>query len=353
VRRLASPASGFDADMPKPRPPFLHRQVTQHGRAVWYVRRGKGKRVRLPDEYGTDEFWSAYHAAIAGDVIKTKPMAKTGTLHWLFDRYRESSNWKELSMTTRRARENIFRKVLKDAGDAPFAQIRRADILQGRERRSEHPFAANDFLKAIRGLFGWAVEAQHVENDPTAGVKMIGKEGEGFPTWTEEQIAQFRAFWPIGSRERIAMEVLLHTGLRRGDAARFGRQHVRGNIMSIVTEKRKMLVQVTVLPELLEVIAATPANGLTFITAQNGRPMTKESFGNWFRDICNAAGVTGSAHGLRKAAAVRLAMAGATVPELNAIFGWKGSRMAMKYIEAADRLRLAQSGMNRLMMAEA
>jgi len=47
------------ANMPHPRPPFLHRQITRHGRAVWYVRVAKGKRIRLRAEYGSPEFWAA------------------------------------------------------------------------------------------------------------------------------------------------------------------------------------------------------------------------------------------------------------------------------------------------------
>jgi hypothetical protein len=33
-------------DMPRPRPPYLSREVTRHGKPVWYVRRD-GKRIRL------------------------------------------------------------------------------------------------------------------------------------------------------------------------------------------------------------------------------------------------------------------------------------------------------------------
>jgi hypothetical protein len=39
---------------------------------------------------------------------------------------------------------------------------------------------------------------------------------------------------------------------------------------------------------------------------------------------------------------------GATVHELNAIFGWTGTKMALRYTEAMDRKRLAAAGMARL-----
>ena len=63
-----------------------------------------------------------------------------------------------------------------------------------------------------------------------------------------------------------------------------------------------------------------------------------------FRAACNAAGVQKSAHGLRKIAATRAAEAGATVAELEAMFGWSGGGMASLYTKTADRRRLALRG---------
>ena len=70
--------------------------------------------------------------------------------------------------------------------------------------------------------------------------------------------------------------------------------------------------------------------------------------GNLFRKACRAAGIYKSAHGLRKAAATRAANSGATVAELEAIFGWEGGRMASHYTKNADRERLAAGAMSKL-----
>ena len=136
---------------------------------------------------------------------------------------------------------------------------------------------------------------------------------------------------------------MLYTGLRRGDAVRLGRQHVRDGIASIKTEKSGFTVTVTlpILDVLAGTLAAGPCGDLTFIAGENGHPLTKESFGNLFRDACRAAGVPGSAHGVRKIAATRSANAGATVAQLEAIFGWQGGTMAALYTREADRRRLA------------
>src|SRR5215475_15973719 len=106
--------------------------------------------------------------------------------------------------------------------------------------------------------------------------------------------------------------------------------------------------RIPILPTLDEILQAGPCADLAFICGENGRPLTKESFGNLFRDACNAAGVSKSAHGVRKIGATRAAENGATVAELEAIFGWSGGGMASLYTRAADRARLAKGAMSKL-----
>jgi integrase len=198
----------------------------------------------------------------------------------------------------------------------------------------------------MRGLFEWAKEAQHVRQDPTAGVKAPPRpKTQGVPSWNEDDIARFEARWPIGTRQRVWLDVLCFTGGRRGDAAVLGRQHVRpGNVLTWRTEKGGEEIEVTIpiLPVLATTIAAGPCGDLTFICGAQGRPLTKESFGNMFSEAARAAGVAKSAHGVRKIAATRAADNGATVHQLMAIFGWKTPAMALLYTQEANRRRLAR-----------
>jgi integrase len=107
-------------------------------------------------------------------------------------------------------------------------------------------------------------------------------------------------------------------------------------------------VTIPILPVLDGVLQAGPCADLAFICGENGGTLTKESFGNLFREACNAAGVAKSAHGVRKIGATRAANNGATVAELEAIFGWQGGGMASLYTRAADRARLARGAMAKL-----
>lgn len=338
--------------MPRPRPPHLHTEVTRHGKRVWYVRVGKGPRTRLTAEYGSPEFNAAYQAAIAGEPAPSaKGRSKAGSLQWLVDRYRDSSAWSGLSPATRKQRDNIFRGVLEKAGDVPFPEIDRKTIVAGRERRKATPAMARHFVETMRGLYRWALDAELVTEDPTRDVKAPKPRTEGHHTWSDEECALYEARWPVGTRERLAFDLLLYTGLRRGDAAVLGRQHIRDGVITIRTEKSQGVVTIVLplLPPLATSIAATQTGDLTLIADKAGKGLTKESFGNWFRDACVAAGVPGRAHGLRKAGATRAANAGASESQLEAIFGWRGGGMASLYTRKADRQRLAQDAAKLLM----
>jgi integrase len=315
------------------------------------VRIGKGPRIRIRAEFGTPEFDAEYQAAISGMARPKNGAPATGTLAWLVARYREVGEWTNLSPATRKQHENILVHILETAGDKPFAKISKAAIVAGCERRSKTPAQARHFLSTMRGLFRWATKAGLAKTDPTIGVERPRpKKSEGFIVWTEEHVEAYEKRWPIGTRQRVWLDVLLYTGLRRGDAVRFGRQHMRDGIGTIKTEKSGFMVTVTlpILPVLAETLAAGPCGDLTYIAGESGQPLKKESFGNLFRDACREAGVPGSAHGVRKIAATRAANSGATVAQLEAIFGWSGGRMASLYTMAADRKRLAIEGIHML-----
>jgi integrase len=324
------------------------------------VRKGHGPRIRLRAEYGTEEFWAEYRAALEG-APKPSKAAKANTLQWALDRYRNSSAWAAFSNATRRQRENIYKAVIKTAGGDPVKDITADTIRAGRERRAAKPHAANNFLKAMRGFFAWAVEEKIVAADPTKGIKLLAGENDahGFHTWTKEELDRFEARWPVGTRERLAFDLLLYTGLRRGDAVRVGKQHVSDGVITIETEKQnrrakeRIQVSIPILSPLAASIAATKTGDLIYLVNENGQPWKKESFGNWFRDVCGKAECPGSAHGLRKAGATRAAERGATERQLMAIFGWTTGKMANHYTRTADRKRLARDAAQLLLPAQA
>ncbi|WP_332116009.1 tyrosine-type recombinase/integrase [Azorhizobium caulinodans] len=280
---------------------------------------------------------------------------KPHTLAWGIEQYRKSVVWKQLATATRRQRENIYRAACEKSGATRLGDITAHTIVAARDKRADTPHQANVFVKAMRAFFQWAAgPGALVAADPTVGVKLLKGRNDkvGFHTWTEAECAKFEAHWPLGTMERLAFDVLLYTGLRRGDAARLGPAHVHDGIIAMRMEKTGETVTLPLLEPLKASIAATPCGQTTFIASAHGRSFVKESFGNWFRKACQAAGVPGSAHGLRKAGATRAAEAGATELELMALYGWTSAKQAGVYTRAANRRRLAISAAPKLVRAE-
>ena len=146
------------------------------------------------------------------------------------------------------------------AGHEPVLTINKRSIKDGTERRREKPQAANNRLRTTRGLFAWAVENAHATRVSTHAVKVLGGRNDrnGFHTWTEA-VARFEARWPLDRREHVALDVLLYTGLRRGDALRIGRPHLRNGVLRLAAEKASPDVSIRVLQGLAATLAAGPS----------------------------------------------------------------------------------------------
>lgn len=334
--------------MPRPRPQHLQRQITRHGKVVWYVRIDRGPKIRIRGDYGSDEFNAAYNAAISGEKPVAPGAPAKDTLAWLIGLHRKSGYYAGKSAATRRKRDQIFAQVIQAAGKYPVSSVDKQAIEDGRDKRKATPYQARHFVHTMRSLFKWAVESKLVKDDPTTGIATKKPGKVGIKPWTDDDIAKYEAHWHRGTRERVMFDIFVYTGLRIGDVAVLGKQHVRNGTITIDTEKNDTRVTIPVLKPLAATLKAGPVGDLAFVATKAGRPLLKNSLGNVFHAACKVAGVNKSAHGIRKAAATHAADQGATEAELEAIFGWSGGQMASHYTREANRKRLASGAMSKL-----
>lgn len=318
----------------------------RHGHLRRYFRKD-GRRVRLPGAPGSDEFMEAYRAALAGIEPRT-PSPGAGTVAAAVAGFLASATFQALAPDTQRQRRRILERLREKHGTKRVATIRDRDIEHMLEAKAATPEAARNLMKALRPLMRWCVLSGLRSDDPTAGLSAPRKKSPGYYTWSEADVERFRAHHPLGTRARLAFELAACTGQRRGDLIRMGRQHVRHGVLSIRQSKTGMQVDIPVLAELQAAMDAMgPSDRLTFLHTHTGEAFSPPGFTNWFRDMRAEAGLSrGSAHGLRKYAATRLADNGATAHELMAWFGWETLSEAERYTRSADRKRLA-AGMGR------
>jgi integrase len=236
-------------------------------------------------------------------------------------------------------------------GDCPLDRFEPKHVKIMRDRKQKTPGAANNRVRALRVLLAWGVEAEHAKRNVAAEVKPLKYKKQEFHTWTIEEVQLFEERHHLGSRARLALAVMLFTGVRRSDAVQLGPDHIKDGWLVFTPQKTSgttgMALQLPILPELQEVLDATPLGKTTFLATNQGRPFTSNGFGNWFRDRCDEAGLGHcTAHGLRKAGATVAAENGAFEKQLMAIFGWETAKLASHYSKTADQKKLAGNAMH-------
>lgn len=326
-------------NMPRKLPLHVVRELTRHKKWVYYFRIDKGQRIRLPSP-NDPTFKEAYKAALNGETPVVASVA-TGTLQWLWDKYtNESAKWKGYSDATRKQQRLIMDKVLATNANMALTSFTQDVIQAGVDRRHETPAMAANFMKVMSGLFGWAKKMRFVDVNPTLDIDLPEYKTTGFPAWTVEDVIKYRQVHQAGTPQRLAMELMLFTGLRRSDMVRVGRQHITGRVLSIDTAKTGARIAVELSDDLIDLINATPREGLHLIESSQGKPFVEGSFGNWFHETCVEAGVKKSAHGLRKLSATLAAEGGAATHQLLAQYGWTNISTAEIYTKGIDRKRL-------------
>jgi integrase len=333
-------------------PRYVHGYLDRHGKPRHYLRQPSCKEVPLPGMPWSTEFMDAYEAAMssAAPIIIGAKRSAPGTVAEAVARYLGSAAFVLLAPSTQAMRRAILERFRNEHGDKRLRKLQTEHVVRilGKLR----PYAQRNMLKTLRGFMAFALSEKLNDLDPTAGVKLAKvKDTGGFETWPVEAIERYRRRHKLGTRSRLALELLYGTMAARGDVVRLGRQHVQsGGFLSFRRGKTRVQVDIPVLPELQVAIDAMPkAEHLTFLVTEFGKPFSAAGFGNWFRDQCDLADVADlSAHGLRKAGATRFAEHGATDHEIMAWGGWKTLREVQRYTAAARRKLMALRAADRL-----
>jgi integrase len=321
------------------------------GHRYYYFRKPGCARIRLPGLPGSTEFMSAYQAAL--DAVprieigagRTVP----GTISSLVVAYYGSADFRDLGPATQQYRRWLIEKFRAGFGSHPVGGLEAKHIGAMLTKIAKPPMR-KQWLKMLRGLMRYAICIGMRADDPTIGFKIKQRQSDGIPTWGETEIEAFRRHHPLGSRARLAFELLLNTGQRSGDVRRMGRQHVQAGAIQVTQEKTGAKLLIPMHHDLAETIAAMPTVGVkTFLVTPSGKPYTATGFKAWFRQQCDAAGVRHfSAHGLRKAACRRLAEAGCTEKQIAAISGHRSLAEVARYTRAADQAVLARAAMDKV-----
>lgn len=328
---------------------YVQAFTDRYGKRRYYFRRPGLPRVAIPGLPGSEAFMEAYKAALRAEPKAIGPAPAEGSMSALIAAYYGSTGFKNLAAITRKTYRNDMERFRAKYGHLSVKGLEARHIRKLLDQLADKPGAAYSLRRILRVLMKFAVEYEWRLDNPTLGIKKARRKTDGFIPWSEEDIAAYEGRWPLGTRERLALDLLLYTVQRRADVVTMGRQHVRKSTVRVVQRKTGTELWIPLHPRLKASIAACPSEHLTFLVTAYGSPFTPAGFTNWFVEAAKAAGLKNrTPHGLRKAGARRLAEAGCTANQIMAVTGHKSLSEVTHYTDAADQRRLADEAMAKM-----
>lgn len=336
-------------------PKYVQRFKDNRDEKKWwiYLRRPGQPKVTLRGPLFSDEFWSDYHNAMAGQPVKLGAgAAKTipGTLQELIAKYYASADFLNMASATQRNYRSVLEPFRIEHGDKPAAGLKREHINAILNKRALTSTAqAKNLGKRLSTLMKFGVDFGLLSENPMIGVKRVKHEETHYEMWTDDDIAKFRKFWKEGTPQRVAVEILIYTGLRRSDAVKLGPQHIKDGMITITAQKTGVELNIPVHATLRKTLAGHDKKHLVYIVTQNETSRSEKAFTNWVKEAATKAGLppSRSPHGLRRAACKALAEAGCSVWEIMAITGHQNAKEVQGYVDDVDKKKLAYSAMKK------
>jgi integrase len=326
---------------------YITKDRDRHGNLRFYFRRPGKPKIRLRGLPGSEEFLADYKAALSENDPSLAKAEKS--FDWLCDRYYQSAYFQYLEEYTQRRKRTVLNEICsivgangRRLGSAPFAGLKKVHVRKLRDMKAATPEAANFRVKQISALYAWAIKNDIATFNPAEKLEKLGGRSDGYYTWTDQDVEVFEAFWPIGSRPRLAMAIMLYLGVRRSDAVLIGSRHESKDGLSVTSaqfkgrKKGAKVLALPILPPFRAILDASQLGRETWLETAFAKPYSTAGFGNRFKDWCKAAGLPQcTCHGLRKIGAVRAAEAGTSEHELMAMFGRENADMARVYTRKA------------------
>ncbi|NPD16932.1 tyrosine-type recombinase/integrase [Xinfangfangia sp. D13-10-4-6] len=319
--------------------------VKKNGQRYLYRRVG-GSLIPLPNlPENHPEFIAAY---VEAGKVAPKGRATEGSIAALCAVYLASYEYRRMAESTRAVWRRTLSKISEQRGTGLVKDLR-PDHLR-KDIRALTPGAASNRIKAWRSILKFAVEESWITSDPSTGIRASRGEVTPHRQWSEDEISRFRSHWMKGTPERLAFEVIFWTGARCVDAVALGWQKVDpGGWLSYVQAKTKgpATCPIRTLPlwaasmtqdhsHLLDVL---PSDRMLWIVISTGRARSVKGLSQWMSAIASEAGLPDdcTAHGLRKARAAALAIAGATASQIGAWTGHSSLSEIAHYTKQADQ----------------
>lgn len=304
-------------------------------------------RAKLPSDVPEDhpEFIAAWTAE---EARKTSigPKPKAGTIAAGCSAYLSSGEFRDLSDGYRPVIRRHVDAIRLTGGTGMMADLRTRHIDADLEPLT--PAVAKSRRKAWRKLVPFWRRRGWVESDVSeASHSKPQPKTDGHIEWTQDDVDQFRQFWPVDTPQRHAMELAQWTGARASDLVKLGPGMIdRDGLLTFTQQKTGQPAYVPWscpaqgLEPQRETLLQYPTPHMVFLVTRFEKPRSVKAFSQWFSAAATDAKLPNlTAHGLRKYRMNQLAEAGASVLQMQSWVGHMTLDEVVHYTRRVDRRR--------------
>ena len=245
----------------------LPKHVYKQRNGLYFQRRGWPS-LKFQCEFGTPEFWKEYSDILNGKEKPTRVSSRTFAA--LIANYHKSPRYKKLKPRTALDYDKYLKFFQSIMGDSNPVLMKRKDVIRLRDANAEKPYFANYSLRVLRIVMEHAVDLGWRETNPAKGVPEIKTEKLGREPWPRELLEVYRAVCPLGTRERLVMELCLGTGQRIGDVLEMRWSDIQGDAFVVKQNKTNKELWVPILPELQAALNAASRHSVFVLTNERG-----------------------------------------------------------------------------------
>lgn len=256
----------------------------------------------------------------------TEPDPNYGTLSWVIRQYKKSSRFKKLRGSTQKGYKVHMDVIEKFAGDKHPRKLKAKLVERWYDKiRESTPSLANAVMRVLSILLEYAILEELIDQNPVKKIRMVTVSPRQ-AVWSNEQIDSFldkaiKAKYPSMA---LAVRLAADTGQRQGDILSLTWTQYDGKAFHFKQSKTGELVTVPATPTLQKVLTKTKRVSTHIIVSEaTKQPYKGDHFRHLFSEIRNRAGIGKELQyrDLRRTAVVRLALSGATIPEIVSITG--------------------------------
>ncbi|TNJ48089.1 tyrosine-type recombinase/integrase [Phaeobacter sp. B1627] len=239
-------------------PKYIYRQ-----RNGLYFQRRRWPSQKIQSAFGSPEFWAEYAAILKGEA---KPKVLHRNFSTLIRSYHKSPRYRNLKPRTALDYDKYTVFIEDRFGPLNPANLQRKDVIRLRDHNAEKPYFANYAVKVIRILMEHCIDLGWRSDNPAKGVSLLKLDTEPRLPWPQSLIDGFRNAAPLGTRERLLMELCLGSGQRIGDVLEMQWSDIQDGGIALKQNKTGKRLWVPIVPSLQEALDVAPRRSLFMLT---------------------------------------------------------------------------------------